>query len=110
MLPGESSTERTRDHLANERTFLAWLRTALAVIGLGAVLAKLRSGHDAKTTAAVAIVCASGAVILVYGALRYYTVARDLRADRFQPANRSPMVITVGVVIATAVVVSLLLA
>lgn len=32
----------TRDHLANERTFLAWVRTSIALIGLGVVIAKLR--------------------------------------------------------------------
>ena len=32
---------RTRDHLANERTFLAWVRTALGLIGLGFVLARM---------------------------------------------------------------------
>jgi putative membrane protein len=30
-----------RDHLANERTYLAWVRTALALIGLGFVLARM---------------------------------------------------------------------
>jgi putative membrane protein len=34
--------ERVRDHLANERTFLAWLRTGVAAMGLGVVIAKLR--------------------------------------------------------------------
>lgn len=29
-----------RDHLANERTLLAWIRTAVALIGLGFVVAK----------------------------------------------------------------------
>lgn len=31
-----------RDHLANERTYLAWLRTGISMIGLGVVIAKLR--------------------------------------------------------------------
>ena len=30
----------TTEHLANERTFLAWIRTSIAVIGLGFVMAK----------------------------------------------------------------------
>ncbi len=34
--------DRVRDHLANERTFLAWLRTGVAAMGLGVVIAKLR--------------------------------------------------------------------
>jgi putative membrane protein len=33
--------DRTRDHLANERTFLAWVRTALGLLGLGFVLARM---------------------------------------------------------------------
>src|SRR5947199_1695167 len=32
---------KVRDHLANERTFLAWMRTALGLIGLGFVLARM---------------------------------------------------------------------
>ncbi len=32
---------RARDHLANERTFLAWIRTALGLIGMGFVLARM---------------------------------------------------------------------
>jgi putative membrane protein len=31
---------RTREHLANERTLLAWVRTALALMGLGFVVAR----------------------------------------------------------------------
>ena len=31
---------KVSDHLANERTFLAWIRTSIAVISLGFVVAK----------------------------------------------------------------------
>ena len=31
---------RVSDHLANERTFLAWIRTSIAVMSLGFVVAK----------------------------------------------------------------------
>ena len=31
---------RARTHLANERTFLAWLRTGISLIGLGLAAAK----------------------------------------------------------------------
>src|SRR5690554_7824105 len=36
----EKNDTRLREHLANERTFLAWVRTALALIGLGFVIVK----------------------------------------------------------------------
>jgi putative membrane protein len=32
--------ERVRDHLANERTYLAWLRSGVATMGFGVVIAK----------------------------------------------------------------------
>src|SRR6476646_7271039 len=32
---------KVSDHLANERTFLAWVRTSLGLIGLGFVLARM---------------------------------------------------------------------
>jgi putative membrane protein len=33
---------RVRDHLANERTYLAWMRTGVSTMGLGVVIAKLK--------------------------------------------------------------------
>lgn len=37
------SAEATpRDHLANERTFLAWVRTSISLLGFGVLIAKLR--------------------------------------------------------------------
>ncbi len=36
----ENRETKLREHLANERTFLAWVRTAIALIGLGFVIVK----------------------------------------------------------------------
>ncbi|HEV8190553.1 MAG TPA: DUF202 domain-containing protein, partial [Ktedonobacterales bacterium] len=36
----EPSPSAIRDHLANERTLLAWARTAIAIMGLGFVVAR----------------------------------------------------------------------
>jgi uncharacterized membrane protein YidH (DUF202 family) len=33
--------QRSQQHLANERTFLSWLRTCIALIGLGFIAARL---------------------------------------------------------------------
>ena len=38
--PGTPESTRTREHLANERTLLAWVRTAVALMGLGFVVAR----------------------------------------------------------------------
>jgi putative membrane protein len=36
-----AASDRIRDHLANERTFLAWLRSAVALLGFGFVVARV---------------------------------------------------------------------
>ncbi|HEX5324807.1 MAG TPA: DUF202 domain-containing protein [Capsulimonadaceae bacterium] len=36
------AADNIRDHLANERTFLAWVRTSIALMGFGVVIARLR--------------------------------------------------------------------
>jgi putative membrane protein len=38
--PGSAESTRAREHLANERTLLAWVRTAVALMGLGFVVAR----------------------------------------------------------------------
>jgi putative membrane protein len=38
--PPASQPQHVSDHLANERTFLAWIRTSISIIGLGFVVAK----------------------------------------------------------------------
>ena len=40
MEPPQQSQATPRDYLAAERTFLAWVRTRLALMGLGFVLAR----------------------------------------------------------------------
>ncbi|HWR99543.1 MAG TPA: DUF202 domain-containing protein [Prolixibacteraceae bacterium] len=39
-LKEKNSIEKTREHLANERTFLAWIRTSIALMGFGFVIVK----------------------------------------------------------------------
>jgi uncharacterized membrane protein YidH (DUF202 family) len=47
----ENVGSRARDHLANERTYLAWVRTALGGIALGIALERFgRDGSDASVT------------------------------------------------------------
>jgi putative membrane protein len=104
-----ASGNRARDHLANERTYLAWLRTALAIVALGAILAKITDNPSARVVAAAALTVTFGVVALGYGTARYYRVARDLEHDEFQPAGRGPLVIAVLVLAAVAVVLPLLL-
>ena len=69
---------KARTHLANERTFAAWLRTGLSVAAAG--IAVMRASTDglaiARWLAVTFIVLGSG--MIVFGGLRFDRVARDL--------------------------------
>ena len=40
MSADKGPADRSQQHLANERTFLSWLRTSIALIGLGFIVAR----------------------------------------------------------------------
>lgn len=66
--------DRTR--LANERTLLAYIRTAIAIAVVGASLIKFFDSKTAGISGAVFI--AAAAVMLFVGILRFRHVQRDL--------------------------------
>lgn len=91
IIPNAGST--ARDHLANERTFLAWVRTALGFVGLGVFIAKLveTSGWIAEIAGSALV--AYGGVALVYSIVRYERSANLLQNGQFQVARRGPLVL-----------------
>jgi putative membrane protein len=88
--------------LANDRTFLAWLRTGIALFGLGFVVAKVAlivqpdatrlENKDLYSAVGVLIVL-SGAALVVVGHLQHAHVWRLL--DPHRQAPRWPRTITV---------------
>ena len=75
----ESST--VRDHLANERTQLAWLRTSANVVVVGLAVARFADGGEVTTASLVAggVLIVTGAVGVGYGTLRYRRAAEAIR-------------------------------
>lgn len=51
-----------REHAANERTFLAWVRTVIAIIGFGMAAARL--GEATANPASEIAMLAAGAIVL----------------------------------------------
>lgn len=74
---------RTRDHLANERTYLAWLRTAANVMVLGLAAAKFIGNGGPRELAAGAILVVVGAAGLFYGTARYRRVSTEIESGSF---------------------------
>jgi putative membrane protein len=98
-----------RDHLANERTFLAWIRTSIALVALGFVVAKfgilLREIGGAQAPALTARAGAVVGVVLVSaGCLSGVLAMRRFRHLRGQIERRAVvysdnLVVIMGVVV-----------
>ncbi len=97
-----------RDHLANERTFLAWVRTALAVIGLGVLLGKLVETDGLVAEFIGLAMVAFGAAMLVYSVIRFEQVTRMLSLGRFPVARWGPLVLAaLGIAVAAGAILLL---
>jgi len=105
---GDSLDVDVRFLLANERTLLAWLRTALTLLAGGVALAQFAGGRPVMAAVGVALL-ALGSVAAVVGYLRYRAAGRAIRAGRLPEPGRGPALLSGGVV-ALAVVLVLIYA
>ena len=98
--------------LANERTLLAWLRTALALIGGGLaaypLLAETLSTPVRRALAVTVVAVGSGAAVAGYR--RWVQVERAVRGDVPLPASRAPLALTAAVLALAAGAVAVALA
>lgn len=95
--------------LANERTFLAWIRTALGIIAGGVALDQfVRVEADPSVVAPLAIsTILLGAGVAVIGTVRWSRA--DTLMRQHLPMRRSRGVVIVGVCVAVAAVLVALL-
>lgn len=69
-----------RDHLANERTQLAWMRTGATVMVVGLAVARFADDGEVSAASLVAglILVLTGAGAVAFGTMRYRRVAEEL--------------------------------
>jgi len=94
---------RYSDHAANERTFLAWIRTAIAVMAFGfliekfdlflEVAARSLAGRPPSVTnqligdvAGLLLIMLGGSMIII-ATLRFRQITEDINADQVRPAR-----------------------
>lgn len=95
--------------LANERTLLAWIRTALAVLAGGFALVQLSDDSEAQRTIGTAALFL-GTFMTVIGYTRFKASDKAIRQGKLPPSGIEPFVQTGGiVVIALALLVTHLL-
>lgn len=120
----EQNPNRTRDHLANERTFLAWIRTAIALMGFGFVIVKfavfvrqasLLLGEKATLipksySAQIGVgMVVFGAIAAALGYVSYRNTASKIENGYYQPIASVNLWITIIIIIASAVLIYFLL-
>ena len=95
-----ANPNRASDHLANERTFLAWVRTGAAIVVFGFAIGRFSiamrqltalQGHAVRSMG-ISVVMGSftivaGVVLVVAGLVRYRKTRAQLNAGTFEPAG-----------------------
>jgi putative membrane protein len=98
--------------LANERTFLAWIRTALSLLAGGVAVVQLvpdLAPHAQRLVLGLALV-ALALTLSATAYRRWYQVERAMRLGRALPFSALPLVLSAGLVIVIVVSVVLMLA
>lgn len=111
LAKAKRNTSRVRDHLANERTYLAWMRTAIALMGFGVVIIRLRAfqaplsttpGNGWKLGLIFALV---GLSTVLFSTKHYFTVRYDIDEDTYEPADRWVIAFSIAVTLLGAGVI-----
>ena len=99
MTASSANGARASDHLANERTFLAWIRTSISITVFGFVVAKFgitlreflhMQGNSSQSGMSLVIgvgFMVMGIFMAVVSSVRYRTTMRRLETGQFQPAG-----------------------
>jgi putative membrane protein len=92
--PKQRNASRVRDHLANERTYLAWMRTAIALMGFGVVIVRVRiiqpnPSHSPGSGWKLGLVFSlAGLVMVLISSQHYFAVRRSIDEDSYEPPDR----------------------
>ena len=103
--------ERYGDHAANERTFLAWVRTAIAIMAFGFLVEKfdlflriagkslaarsLPAGSQIVGNVAGLLLIVLGGAMMVFAAIRFRKTAFDIDAKEVRPGPGARLDITI---------------
>ena len=112
-LPRADADSRARTHLANERTFLAWLRTGLSLIALGLVGAQYL---ERNLLPGVPVITGFGALLVLSGVVMtaaaglHYVRSRDrIEAGTYEPNARVVVVAVALVAVAGLIALGIVL-
>lgn len=128
-MPLHNETENKKpagaaDYLANERTFLAWIRTSIALMGFGFVIVKFalfirqisialgqKVTVPGKGYSAIigVIMVALGAIMATLAYIRYRNIEKQLANGSYFPSRWLSILVTLSIVIGSILLVLYLL-
>ncbi|MGE6375608.1 YidH family protein [Peribacillus muralis] len=102
-----------QQHLANERTFLAWIRTVIAIVGVGFLTTSLHFTIGVHRDARIDMIsivlgmfaCALGLIITVLATAAYLQKRRHIHEGTFRPSSVNVILIAVFMVILLSMIV-----
>lgn len=104
--PNHINPNRIRDHLANERTYLAWMRSSIALMGFGVLIVRLRilrpplapqpPGNGWKLGLAFSVV---GLLMVLLSTQHYFGVRDDIEEDTYEPPDRWVILSSMAIVL-----------
>lgn len=106
---------RARDHLANERTYLAWMRTAAALMGFGVVMVRMRyilsAADQARTHGSELglLFALLGLLMVPCCTFHYFSVRRAIDTDTYAPAGPWVVLFSIAVTLVGAAAIYFLL-
>jgi len=114
------SSEKVTAHLANERTYLAWVRTGLVVITLGFAVARfglaltltavveVLPGIRYSSIVGIALVLLGG-VIELFAFQRYKSNQKTISSDTYRPTSSAEAVLSVVIFLLAILILARLL-
>jgi uncharacterized membrane protein YidH (DUF202 family) len=105
-----------RVHMANERTFLAWIRTSIGIMAFGFVVEKFAlflkqmsiileqstTGNTLPPTRGYSAIIGIflvglGTLLVLLAFVRYKKVERQINSDKYQPSSILDIILTVSI-------------
>lgn len=102
--PKRPDPSRVREHLSNERTYLAWMRTAISMMGFSVVLVRLRVLHPplalrSGNTWKLGLLFSLVSLLTVFlSTQHYFAVRHDIDEDTYEPADRWVLLSSLAVI------------
>lgn len=112
--------QNVREHLANERTLLAWIRTSIGIMAFGFVVVKfslfvkqisLLLGKDATIpqhgySSVIGIfLVAVGAIILILAYIKYHRTEKQMDNESFKPTSTLILSLTIIILIISVLLI-----